>query len=152
MSGERFTIGTNVLVYAADAREPLKQMQAQKVLRRAMSLDCHLTIQSVMEFYAAARRRLHMPPGAAAVEARRYAALFRTMAPSHAAMLRALAATEAERFGHWDALLLATAEEAGCTVALSEDMGDGARLGNIVVRNPFGRADLSAAAKQVLGL
>jgi predicted nucleic acid-binding protein len=44
---------------------------------------------------------------------------------------------EEERSGRFDALLLATASQAGCCNSLSEDMHDGARLGGIVVRNPF---------------
>ena len=35
---------------------------------------------------------------------------------------------------------------------LSEDMADGCKLGNLVVRNPFGPAGLSDAAKDALGL
>ena len=37
----------------------------------------------------------------------------------------------------FDALLLATAREAGCTVLLSEDMQDGAEFDGVVVRNPL---------------
>jgi predicted nucleic acid-binding protein len=152
MSGERFTIDTNVLVYAGDAREETKQPLAQAILRRAVSCDCRLTIQAVMEFYAAARKRLGLAPAAAAKEARRHAALFPILVPTQSAMLRALSTAGAGELGHWDALLLATAEESGCKVALSEDMSDGHRLGNIVVRNPFAGDDLSPAARQVLGL
>ena len=63
----------------------------------------------------------------------------------------ALAAARTGRFAFWDAMLLAAAADAGCTVALSEDMEDGAGLGDIVVRNPFGKRGLSAAARDLLG-
>jgi predicted nucleic acid-binding protein len=52
----------------------------------------------------------------------------------------------------FDALLLATAREAGCTVALSEDMHDGAALGGIVVRNPFADGALADDLRPLLGL
>jgi len=64
----------------------------------------------------------------------------------------ATSAAQQGRFSYWDAMLLACAEEAGCTLVLSEDTGDGARLGNVVIRNPFAGSDLSDAAKRVLGL
>jgi predicted nucleic acid-binding protein len=41
------------------------------------------------------------------------------------------------RLSMFDALLLATAREAGCTVLLSEDMQDGAEFDGLVVRNPL---------------
>lgn len=152
MSGERFTIDTNILVYAADGREQVKQPLAQAILRHAVSRDCHMTIQAVMEFYAAARNRLGLTPREAARAAQHYAALFPILSPTSSAMQHALSAAAAGSLGHWDALLLATAEEAGCAVALSEDMGDGHRLGRIVVRNPFSGGELSPAARRLLGV
>jgi predicted nucleic acid-binding protein len=47
-------------------------------------------------------------------------------------------------------VLLTSASEAGCSTLLSEDMKDGARLGAITVRNPFGPTGLSAAAAAAL--
>ena len=152
MSAERFTIDTNILIYAGDFREVAKQPLAAAIVRAAIGRDCRITIQAVMEFYAAARRRLAMTAAAAAIEARRHLTLFATIGPSHSATLRALDAAEAGLFSHWDALLLATADEAGCTAALSEDMHDGARFGNLVVRHPFVGSKLSEAAKQLLEL
>jgi predicted nucleic acid-binding protein len=49
----------------------------------------------------------------------------------------ALAEAAAGRFSYWDALLLATLGRAGCSVLLSEDMADGARLAGVTVRDPF---------------
>ena len=48
--------------------------------------------------------------------------------------------------------LLATARQAGCTIALSEDMHDGARLDGIVVRNPFANRALANDVRSLLGL
>ena len=45
--------------------------------------------------------------------------------------------TEEGRFGLWDAMLLATARSAGCSIVLSEGMYDGATLDGIVVRDPL---------------
>jgi predicted nucleic acid-binding protein len=56
------------------------------------------------------------------------------------------------KFSLWDGVLLASAAEAGCTVILSEDMQDGARLGPITICNPFGPDGLSAGAREALGL
>jgi predicted nucleic acid-binding protein len=37
----------------------------------------------------------------------------------------------------WDAIILATAAEAGCRVLLSEDMQDGFTWGGVTIVNPF---------------
>ena len=60
-------------------------------------------------------------------------ALYRRPFPDVAAMD---AAAEG-RFSYWDALLLATAAEAGCAAAISEDMAEGAALGSIRVVTAF---------------
>jgi predicted nucleic acid-binding protein len=64
----------------------------------------------------------------------------------------AYAAIEKERFGLFDALLLATARQAGCTIMLSEDMHDGAGLDGIVVRNPFADQAVVDDLRPLLGL
>lgn len=61
-------------------------------------------------------------------------------------------ALEQERFGLFGALLLAMAAQAGCTIALSEDMHDGSSLGDIVVRNPFVKEALAGDLRPLLGL
>ncbi|MBI3515449.1 MAG: hypothetical protein HY060_15525, partial [Proteobacteria bacterium] len=54
---------------------------------------------------------------------------------------------------YWDALLIATAGEAGCGVILTEDLGDGATLGTVAIHNPFAaRGQLSKPAQEILGI
>ena len=43
----------------------------------------------------------------------------------------------AYRLSYWDSLILATAQDAGCSVVYSEDMQDGLRIGALTLRNPF---------------
>ncbi len=52
--------------------------------------------------------------------------------------------------GYWDALLLATAAEAGCAAAIPDDMADGAALGTIRVVPAFAGGQVSAAARALL--
>lgn len=78
--------------------------------------------------------------------------LFRDAPTTREAVIRAMVEAEEGRFSFWDALLLAAAEEAGCTVCLSEDMADGAKLGRLVVRAPFAAGGLSQASRELLGL
>jgi predicted nucleic acid-binding protein len=38
---------------------------------------------------------------------------------------------------YWDAAIIGAAQITGCNLLLSEDMGDGATYGTVLVRNPF---------------
>lgn len=121
-------------------------------MRQAIVVDCVLAHQAIAEFFHVAVRKLRVPVHDAARAARDWMTMFPGIESTRNALDRALSEVQSGRFSIWDARLLATAEEAGCTLFLSEDMQDGARLGNIVVRNPFAGDELSDAAKQALGL
>jgi predicted nucleic acid-binding protein len=152
MTVERFTLDTNILVYAVDQRDRVRQRLATAVVRAAATKDCILTAQSLCEFYSAATRRVHLIPTDAADVCRDYAKLFTTVSYDRAQIARALTEAVAGRMAFWDALLVATAEANGCAIVLSEDMADGARFGETTVRHPFAGADLSPTARRLTGL
>lgn len=150
MAGERFSLDTNILVYAVDHRDPAKHIAAKAIIEAAVDCDCRLTVQALTEFYAVTTRKIGLEAARAARLVGDWVGVFPRIDRDWSAVETALDAAVAGRFAFWDALLLATAEQAGCTVLLSEDMADGARLGNIVVRAPFGDNGLSPAARAVL--
>jgi len=76
-------------------------------------------------------------PADTAAQAESWLGAFRCCPASSAAVGTALGDASAGRASYWDALLVATASEAGCTIILSEDMADGADLGNVRIHNPF---------------
>jgi predicted nucleic acid-binding protein len=152
MSAERFTLDTNILVYAVDAREGRKRELAAHIIAAAAGLDCPLALQVVGEFYAAATAKLKLDAKAAAARASQLLTGFDTFGYSVYAVRAALEEASKSRFSYWDGVLLAAAAEAGCTTIFSEDMADGARFGSIAVANPFRRDGLAPRARAVLGL
>jgi hypothetical protein len=54
------------------------------------------------------------------------------------------------RASYWDALLVATAAEAGCTLVLTEDMANGAMLGGVTVHHPFAGDNLTQLTQELL--
>ncbi|MEJ0028148.1 MAG: PIN domain-containing protein [Rhizomicrobium sp.] len=150
MSARRFSLDSNVLVYAADFRDPLKQSIAEQIVRTAALRDCLLGLQGIGEFYAASTRKKILAPADAGRIALRYLATFPLFQATEDAHRIAAREAAAGRFSYWDCVLLASAAEAGCTTLLSEDMKDGAKLGAVTVRNPFGPAGLNAAAAAAL--
>lgn len=144
------TADTNLLVYAVDERDAAKHAVASHLIKRLEQAGAPLGLQAIGEYYAALTRRLKRPTWQAAQSARNYLAKFQTFAITGESVMRALAEASAGRFSYWDALLLASADLAGCSVMLSQDMTDGARLGHIEVVHPFGDGGLSERAQAAL--
>ena len=77
--------------------------------------------------------------------------LFPIVSAGTADLLTAIQAHNAGRFRFYDALLLATAGAAGCAAVISEDMQDGAQLGNVRAIAAFDTAGgVSAGARALL--
>lgn len=150
MSAERFTLDTNILVYAVDARAGAKRELAAKIVAAAARCDCPLALQAIGEFFVAATRKLKLPAKDAATRARQLMLGFETFAHSQNAVRAAMEEAATGRFSFWDALLLAAAAESGCTSVLSEDMADGARFGATNVVHPFASGGLSSRAQALL--
>jgi predicted nucleic acid-binding protein len=149
--GRRFGLDTNILVYAVETGGREKARTAEMIVRRAVATRrCLLSLQNIGEFYHVCARKRHAPPEAAARRAADYGQLFAVVAPSMDEVRVALVEAAAGRFSYWDALLLATLSRAGCTTMLSEDMGDGATLGGVTVRNPFGGERMPADLERIL--
>lgn len=150
MAAERFTLDTNILIYSIDSQAGVRQRMARQVIDLALRCDCWLTLQAVSEFYAAATRKGQMSATEAAAQAGDWLDLFPCLPSSPTAVRTALAAAASARASYWDALLVATAAEGGCTSILTEDLSDGALLGGVRVLNPFGSGELTAAAMLLL--
>ena len=152
MSAELYTLDTNILVYAVDPAEGWKHQVAAAIVDRSIERSCILTVQALAEFVAVATRRGMRSRTYAVAQARDWLWVFPIAAAAQYALDLAYGAIEQERFSLFDALLLATARQAGCCIALSEDMHDGATLDGIVVRNPFGQRALAEDLRPLLGL
>jgi len=150
MSDDAFTLDTIILVYSVDRNAGPRHELAKWIVRRAGFTSCHLMLQAVSEFYAVVTRKRMMPPPAAAQVARDLIELFRTVAVSASAVDSALTIAASGRASYWDALLVATAAEAGCSIILTEDLADGTLLLGVTVLNPFAGSLLTPAASALL--
>lgn len=147
---DRITLDSNILIYAFDESEPEKQPIAHDLLWLAQSRGAVLTTTALGEFFWVATRKARVPPQRAHRTLSNLMTLFPVVGYGADALDAATRAVAAGRFSFWDAVILSTADEAGCNLCFSEDMKDGATLGGITVRNPFGAKGLSAAASAAL--
>jgi predicted nucleic acid-binding protein len=146
----KLTVDTNVFVYMLDSRDPKKQAAAIDLVERARVQECSISLQTVGELYAALTRKMRRAPWEAAQASRNLMTAFTSHRASRTAVDRALAEAMAGRFQYWDALQLASAHEAGCTICFSEDMTNGVALGNVKVVHPFGPRGLSQETLELL--
>jgi predicted nucleic acid-binding protein len=150
MSGKRFTLDTNILVYSIDQSAGSRHNMARLIVHRAALLPCFLTLQAISEFYTVVTRKQKMPRTEAARVAADMMTVFQTVPATATAVHAALASASAGQTSYWDALLIASASEAGCEIILTEDLGDGAIVFGVKVLNPFARDGLVPAAEALL--
>lgn len=152
-ANQRFTLDTNLLVYSVDNTAGGRQQLSIQIVLEAVRLDCWLTLQAVSEFYSAVTRKGILPVAVAAARANDWLTAFPCAAVSANAIRVALADAAAGKASYWDALLVATAREAGCTLILTEDLADGGTLGGVAIHNPFDTTGgLTERARELLDL
>ena len=136
---DREFIDTNILVYAYDRRDPVKQSRAQKLLINGIENETAvLSTQVLGEFFTVVTKRIPNP--LAIEEAEEAIDLFGILpvVELDLAMIRR-AITTHRQYGasYWDSLIIVAAEKAGCGQILSEDLNPGQLYHGIVVVNPF---------------
>lgn len=136
MTGPHF-VDTNVLVYADDARDGVKQAKARDLLRRLLTDGTgKVSLQVLQEFFAAATRKLGLP----VVDARRRIEVFAHMDVVKLDVDDVLAAIDLHRLHDlsiWDALVLRAAVMSGCRTLYTEDLQHGRRFEGLQIVDPF---------------
>jgi predicted nucleic acid-binding protein len=134
-------IDTNVQVCAHERDAGLKHSRAVELVSRLVREDgAALSIQVLAEFYATAVRKL----GMSSQEAEAIVSDFGVCTihrPGHADLLQAARLHRRYRLSWWDALILNSALDLGCSRLWTEDFTDGRRFGPLTVRNPFRHRD-----------
>lgn len=133
----RFTLDSNILLYVHDERFPAKRAAAQEILRKATQADCVLTLQSLAEFFRVASVKFQIPVQLVARKLRAWRIVIPVVAAHETTLDAAIDAVERHRLSFWDAMLWATAREAGCGAILSEDFQDGQVLDGVRFLDPF---------------
>ncbi len=133
----RFSLDTNILVYAVDRDAGLRHETSRTLIARATRSDCVLTVQALAEFFHATTRKSLLEPERAGALVRNWLDVFHVVSADGAALIDAIDAVGEHRLSFWDAMLWATARRCGCSAILSEDMQDGRRLSGVEIVNPF---------------
>jgi predicted nucleic acid-binding protein len=123
-----------VLIYALAENDP-RNARAEELL----AAGGIISVQVLNEFTSVARKKLLLPWA----EVREAIDAFLVLCPNPLAITLELheaarAIAEKLSYGIYDALVIAAALEAGCSILYSEDLQDGQRInGHLTIRNPF---------------
>jgi predicted nucleic acid-binding protein len=137
---DSFFLDTNVFVYNFDTREPAKTQRASELIRSAVGTKRGVvSYQVVQEFFNIALTRFAKPFSVR--EAEDYLSLtFKPILAVHSSprlFLEALHIQTQHQFSWYDALIVAAAQEANCSILYTEDMQHGRRIRNLKIEDPF---------------
>lgn len=139
----RSFIDTNVLVYAEASDAPAKQRAALAVLKQLYEgAEGVLSTQVLQEYCNVALKKLRLPVQHVRAQLDLYEQ-FEVIQVTPAIIRAGLDLHQTRSVSFYDALILASAQTAGCSVLFSEDMNTGEIMGGVRIVNPF--TDLQAA-------
>ncbi len=133
-------IDTNILLYAYDRNEPVKQRRATQLLDAlAHARSGVVSTQVLGEFFVVATHRLRFPlPRRDAVERLlHFMTVWDLVLVSRAIIMEAWRGVSEHGFSYWDAQMWATARLNQIPVILSEDFSAGSTVEGVQFLNPF---------------
>jgi predicted nucleic acid-binding protein len=132
-------VDTNVLLYAEDGANAIKHRAARNWLRELwLRRSGRVSSQVLNEFYVNATRKLRPPmaAGDARAEVRRYQR-WQPWQVDHATVETAWGIESRYGMSYWDALMVAAAQQQGCTLLLTEDLQHNQMIDTMRIVNPF---------------
>jgi len=139
MKGVKVFLDTNLLLYAYDAGSPAKHAVAVRILEDLWnSGNGVLSTQILQEFFVDVTKKIPKPLSVAVGREIVEDFLKWKIVPVEGrTILRAIDLHEKLKYAFWDSLVIQSAIEGGARWLLSEDLGDGQRIGALTIRNPF---------------
>jgi predicted nucleic acid-binding protein len=132
-------VDSNILVYSRDGRDDLKQRVAGEWMRRLwVEQRGRISVQVLNEFYWTLTRKAR--PELTSNEAWHAVELLLGWNPlpiDQALIQRARTVEKAHGVSWWDSLIIAAAQQQGCSLLLTEDLQHGAVFDGVRACNPF---------------
>jgi predicted nucleic acid-binding protein len=132
-------VDTNILVYAHDRSAGTKHVRALGLVEEIWGnhSGC-LSIQVMQEFYVVTTQKILKPLEQETVlRILRDLMQWRLHAPIAEDVLGAIDLQKQYSLSFWDAMILWSAQQLGCSILWSEDLSGGQRYGDLRVLNPF---------------
>ena len=130
-------IDTNIWVYALSAQNHAKKKVAVDLISRSYRDDMICISSQVLKEFA---NFAFKKTGKSAEEINAMLSRigsYTFVADTKELVFDSVIGKEEWQVGFYDALIIAAANKAGCSVIFTEDLNDGQKYGNVVVENPF---------------
>lgn len=133
----RSFIDTNVLVYAEASDEPVKQAAALALLKQLYEGNWGvLSTQVLQEYCNVALKKLRLPAPHIRAQLDLYEQ-FEMVQVTPTIIRAGLDLHQTRSVGFYDALIVSSAQVAGCSVLFSEDLNTGETMAGVRIINPF---------------
>lgn len=133
----RFTVDSNILVYAFDRVAGERHVAAANFMILAELADGVITAQALGEFIAVIHRKQPKFFSEALEQVYRWQIVFPVVETRVDDILRAAIFAQRQKLQYWDSLIWQVARSAGANFFVSEDMQDGVEHDGLTVINPF---------------
>ena len=130
-------IDTNILVYAMDKDNPVKQEKARSLLRSAQENQSGvISTQVLQEFYIVSTKKMGLDPLLIKSILSSFAH-YETVVVTPEIIESAVDCSILNQVSFWDALIITCAESACCEKVWSEDLNHGQLIKGVKIENPF---------------
>jgi predicted nucleic acid-binding protein len=134
---QRSFVDTNILIYAEASDEPVKQQAALALLKRLFEgTSGVLSTQVLQEYCNVALKKLKLPAAHIRAQLALYEQ-FEVMQVTPSLIRAGLDLQQTRSVAFYDALVLASAQAAGCHELFSEDLNTSEVIGGLRICNPF---------------
>lgn len=132
-------VDTNVLLYAYDPSAGEKHLRARTLVSElGRARRGALSVQVLQEFYVNVVRKIAVPLSPSDARDRiRMLSRWTVHSPLAHDVISGTEISEQHQISLWDAMIVRSASELGCTVLWSEDLNSGQRINGVEIRNPF---------------
>ena len=135
--GSRSFIDTNILIYAEASDEPAKRQAALALLKQLYeSASGVLSTQVLQEYCNVALKKLKLPAAHIRAQLNLYEQ-FEVVQITPALIRAGLDLHQTRSISFYDAIVLASAQTAGCSDLFSEDFNAGEMFDGVRIINPF---------------
>ncbi len=135
--GARGFIDTNILIYAEASDVPAKQLAALALLKQLFEgANGVLSTQVLQEYCNVALKKLKLPVQHVRAQLDMYAQ-FEVIQVTPAIIRVGLDLHQTRSLSFYDAIVVASAQTAGCGFLFTEDMSTGETVGTVRILNPF---------------
>ncbi len=131
-------VDTNILIYAHDRRDTVKQRAAQAWLTRCWrERSGRISVQVLNEFYVNVVRIMGERFKAQARSEIHHLLVWQPWPIDSTTLETAWSVADEASISHWDSLIVAAAIHQGCDLLLSEDMQHARVIEGVRIVNPF---------------